>query len=169
MSQVNPRRGLLLYLALIFIPTFACALPANELPKDILGLSIGMSKADVEKHLGVIAEFERNDRRRQELWRLRNDPHYSHLAVGYDQNDQVRYVTAFGDASKARVRFSEIGDLTKAKKELTEPHLRYTWDNVAGGKIIAYGTEGEYLSSLSIAKSEAGPGAAETSGAADLE
>lgn len=128
---------------------------AAQLPKDILGISIGMSRADAQKRLEEIAEFERDDRRQQQLWRLKNDPRYSNLAVGYDKNDQIRYITVFAGNSENRIRFSEIGDLSAARKEVTEPHYKYTWQVAeSDGKptyiVSAYGTEPEFLSSYSL-------------------
>ena len=147
------RTGILLWLMLAGIH---CATKsAIELPRDILGISIGSRKPDAQKRLEEIAEFEREERKQQQIWRLKNDSHYSHIIVGYDKDEKVRYLTVFADKSKERVRYSDIGDLSKAKKEITEPHHRYTWETEEiGGKtgfvVVAYGTEPEFLTSYSI-------------------
>lgn len=101
-----------------------------KLPNDILGISVGMNKEEAEKHLKGIAEFERDERKRQQVWRLKNDPRFNKLAVGYDEKNLVRYVTAFVDiaSAKERIRFSDVGDISKAKAEIVAPHYRYIWD-----------------------------------------
>ncbi len=116
-----------------------------------------MNKEDATQRLQEIALFERDERKRQQVWKMKDASRYSHVAVGYDQKNQVRYVTAFVDkaAAKERVRFADVGDLSKAKKEIVEPHYRYIWDvPAAEGKpaysVIAYGDEPEFLSSCSL-------------------
>ena len=132
---------------------------AKNLPKDILGISVGMDKADVQKRLQEIAQFESDLRRRQQIWKLKNDPRFSHVAVGYDTEDKIRYVTAFVDkaTAKERIRFTDIGDLTKAKKEIVEPHHRYVWEVEArNGKpaylIVVNGDNADFLTIYSLAK-----------------
>jgi hypothetical protein len=132
---------------------------AVNLPRDILGISVGMNKQDVTRRLEEIAVFERDERKRQQVWKMKDASRYSHVAVGYDEKNQIRYITAFVDKAlaKERIRFTDIGDLSKAKKEITEPHHRYTWEVPAiedkpGYFVIAYGSEPEFLSSCSLNK-----------------
>lgn len=129
----------------------------SSLPREIVGLTLGMSRADAQKRLEQIGEFERDDRKQQQVWRLKDDPRYSHIVLGFDASEQVRYLTAFVDRSKARILFSDIGDITKAKQEIVEPHYKYTWEvPVADGKasylVVAYGNEPDLLSSCSLSK-----------------
>ncbi len=147
----------------VFLLSMANCAPRQtvELPKDILGIRVGMSKEEAQKRLEEISEFERDERKQQQIWRLKNDAHYSHIAIGYDKSNQVRYLTAFADSSKKRVRFSDIGDLSSAKQEITNPHYKYTWEIPASGEnpayfVSAYGTESEFLSSCSLMKTSAG-------------
>lgn len=128
-----------------------------SLPREIVGLAVGMSRADAQKRLEQIGEFERDDRKQQQVWRLKDDPRYSHIIIGFDANEQVRYLTAFVDKSKARVLFSDIGDITKSKQEIVKPHYKYTWEVPAtDGKpsylVVAYGNEPELLSSCSLSR-----------------
>ena len=132
---------------------------AVNLPRDILGISVGMNKQDASRRLEEIAVFERGERKRQQVWKMKDASRYSHVAVGYDEKDHIRYITAFVDTAlaKERIRFSDLGDLSKAKKEIVEPHHRYTWEAPAiEGKpayfVIAYGSEPEFLSSCSLSK-----------------
>lgn len=129
--------------------------PAVEPPKDILGISMGMAKADAQKRLEEIAVFERDDRRQQQVWKLKDDSRYSNLALGYDKNDQIRYITVFASSAENRIRFSEVGDLSAAKEEITKPHYKYTWTVPESERnpayvVTAYGTEPEFLLSYSL-------------------
>jgi hypothetical protein len=128
-------------------------------PRDILGISIGMNKQDASRRLEEIAVFERDERKRQQVWKMKDASRYSHVAVGYDEKDQIRYITAFVDKAlaKERIRFTDMGDLSKAKKEIVKPHHRYTWEVPAiegkpGYFVTAYGSEPEFLSSCSLSK-----------------
>ena len=127
--------------------------------RDILGISVGMNKQDATRRLEEIAVFERDERKRQQVWKMKDASRYSHVAIGYDEKNQIRYITAFVDKAlaKERIRFADLGDLSKAKKEITEPHHRYTWEVPAiedkpGYFVIAYGSEPEFLSSCSLNK-----------------
>lgn len=158
------KRGLTLpFLLLLLLTMPQCARiqqqSSVQLPADILGIYVGMKKEDANKRLGEIATFERNERKQQQMWRLNNDTRFSHLAVGYDKEDKVRYVTAFVDATtaKERIRFSDVGDLSKAKNEILEPHYRYIWDvpPVNGRPAFSvniYGDNPQSLSFYSLSK-----------------
>lgn len=128
-----------------------------NVPGDILGISVGMHKEAAQKHLEDIAQFERDERTRQQVWRLKNDPHFSQLAIGYDDQDQVRYVTAFVDpaSAKERIRFTDVGDLSQAKREIVAPHYRYIWEVPArDGKPVyfvnVYGDNPDFLLHYSL-------------------
>lgn len=128
-------------------------------PRDILGISIGMSKEDAMRRLEEIAVFDREERKRQQVWRMKDDSRFGHIAVGYDENDRIRYVTAIVDKSKAkeRIRYKDVGDLSTAKKEIVEPHRRYIWDVPATDEKPAYsiiinGDEPEFVSIYSLSK-----------------
>ncbi len=128
-------------------------------PPDILGISIGMSKEDAKRRLEEIAVFERDERKRQQVWRMKDAARFGHIAVGYDENDRIRYVSGIVDKSiaKERIRYSDVGDLSTAKKEIVEPHRRYIWDvPERDGKpaysIIINGDEPEFVSIYSLNK-----------------
>lgn len=132
---------------------------AVNLPGDILGINIGMNKADAVRRLEEIAVFERDERKRQQVWRMKDDPRFSHIAVGYDETGRIRYVSAFVDkaTAKARLRFADIGDLSAAKKEILEPHRRYVWQVPASDEkpaymVVANGDESEFVSIYSLSK-----------------
>lgn len=145
-------------LILIMLAGIQCATrSASEPPRDILGIGIGMTRADAQKRLEEIAFFERNERKNQQIWRLKDDPHYSHLALGYDANNQIRYITAFADKSKKQVPFSDIGNLSKAKTEIIERHHTYIWevpakDGAAAYFVNVYGDNPKFLTTYSLSK-----------------
>lgn len=159
------RFALILCVCITVVVSSQCAWqnrsPAN-LPDDIMGVSIGMNKDDAKRRLEEIAVFERDERKRQQVWRMKDEARFSHVAVGYDQEERIRYVTAFVDKSKAkeRIRFADVGDLSTAKKEIVEPHQRYIWDVPArDGKpaytVIINGDEPEFVSIYSLTKAAA--------------
>ena len=145
-------------LILLMLAGIQCATrSATEPPRDILGIGIGMTRADVQKRLEEIAFFERSERKNQQVWRLKDDPHYSHLAVGYDANNQIRYITAFADKAKTQIPFSDIGNLSKAKKEIIEQHHTYVWEVPATGAspayfVNVYGDNPKFLTTCSLSK-----------------
>jgi len=152
-------------IALIFAPVIlltimqCSAKVAPDLPKDILGMSIGMNKADAQPRLQEIATLESEGRKVGQLWKLKNDPHFSSLAVAYDKENRVRFITAFVEktVAKEKIKFAEVGDLTKAKAEIVEPHYRYIWEVPAESDQVAYvvnvyGDNPEFLQTYSLSK-----------------
>ena len=156
-SRKKIQSGILILL--LFVITQCAPKSASELPKDILGISIGMSKNDAQKRLEEIALFERDEEKKQQIWRLKNDPRFSELAVGYDKENNLRYITLFVDkaTAKERIRFTDVGDLSKSRKEIIEPHYRYIWEIAASeGKpayyVNIYGDEPEFLTMFTLSE-----------------
>lgn len=134
-----------------------CATRAIILPHDISGVYIGMSKRDATQRLQEIAVFERDERKRQQVWKSKNDSHFSGLAVGYDEKEQVQYITAFADkeTAKERIRFADVGNLSKAKAEIVAPHYRYIWDVAEADEkpayqVNIYGDNSEFVTIYSL-------------------
>ncbi len=101
---------------------------APTLPKDIFGISVGMEKEDAENKLKETAKLIRVDEKNQEVWVLREDPRFSHVAVGYTGEGEVRYVTAYTKPTGGTpIKADEIGDLSKAKSEIVGPNYAYFW------------------------------------------
>lgn len=155
-------KRLFLPLVFVFLSLFATqcggAKTNLDLPNDIFGISPGMNKEDAVRHLKEIGKLSREEEKRQQVWSLKNDPTYGYLAVGYDKDDQVRYVTAFAKPKDGQPkRFDQIGDLAKAKKEVTGPNHRYIWEiPVQKGKpeysVTAQGDNADNLSMLTLSK-----------------
>lgn len=133
-----------------------------DLPKDILGVGVGMSKEDAEHRLREIGKFSRDDVKNQQLWFVRDDPHFGSLAVGYDKENRVRYVAGIAKVKGGELmRFSQVGDVKSAKAEIVGPNHKYVWDVPAANSkpaqtIIAQGNNADYLSMLTLAGSSAG-------------
>ncbi|MBV9240932.1 MAG: hypothetical protein JO314_02890, partial [Acidobacteria bacterium] len=120
-----------LVLTLCGLNSLACTTGRAAVPNgDLLGLLVWMPKAAAERRLAEIGTLERTESGRQEIWRLTSDPRFSTLAVGFDKEDRVRYITAFVDkkAATERVAFSTIGDISQAKAVVLPPHYRYIWE-----------------------------------------
>lgn len=143
-------------LVVILMTTQCADKAASELPKDILGISVGMNKDAAQKRLAEIGELQSEDRETGNLWQLKDDARFRHLVVAYNAENRIQFVTALVDekTAKQRVRFSEIGDLGKAKKDLVEPNHRYTWEAAVDGKpayaVSVYGNNPDYLTIYSM-------------------
>lgn len=131
---------------------------APVLPNNIFGVELGMNKPDAENRLRESGDLKNEAEKRQQVWTLKNNVHFDSLAIGYDRQDRVRYITAFYEGkAKERMRFTEVGDVSQAKKEITEPHHRYTWEVPAkDGKpayiVTVYGIDKDYLTTYSLAE-----------------
>lgn len=131
------------------------------LPDDIRGIRLNMPKEEAQKRLTEIAESRQEVKKNQQVWTLKDDPNFSHIMVGYDKQDKVRYVTTTVEKKylkfKEPVKFSEIGNLDKAKKETVENRHKYMWDIGDDPKnpvyrVSTYGEDGERLVNLSISR-----------------
>ena len=132
---------------------------AKNLPHDILGINVGMNKAEVQKRLEEIAVFDKDERKNQQVWKMKDASRFSHIAVGYDKENEIRYITAFVDKEsvKEKIRFTEVGDISTAKQEILEPHYRYIWQVPAdGGKpayeVNIYGDNPEFVTNYTLSK-----------------
>ena len=143
---------------LLIMPQCASKTATAQLPKDIFGISVGMNKDDAEARLREIADFKREERKRQQVWYLKDDPSFGYLAFGWDENSQVRYVTAIAKPKGGKlIPYTDIGDISKAKQEITGPNHRYTWEIPAqDGKpaylLIVHGKTPEHLSMYTLSK-----------------
>lgn len=153
------KASILIFLTLTLLQCANKSLSVAAMPNELLGLSVGMSEEAAKERLSEIAEFERIAEKRQQLWRLKNDARFSELAIGFDKENRVRYITAFVDKEKARetIKFSEVGKLKEAKQEVTPPHYRYTWQVAESGDLPAhfvsiYGDNPETLTMYSLSK-----------------
>lgn len=154
--------GVFAVILLLFVLT-ECAFKKNvsesALPKDILGINVGLSKDEAEKRLNQIGQMQREEQNRQQVWLLKKDAHYGYLALGYGEDNRVNYVAAIAKPKGGEpVFYKNIGDLSAAKREITGPNYRYTWTvsdepDESDLYVIAQGKNAEFLSLLTISKS----------------
>ncbi len=147
----------LLALLMLCLITFGCSNPSKtQSGSDILGIKIGMSKEDTIKRLNEIGKLDHEERKQQEIWALNNDPHYSHLIVGFDKEKQkVRYITAKARENGSRLRYSDIIDIGKAQQTSSANNYKYTEEvqaneSTPGYTRIASGTDSDYLNYFSL-------------------
>ena len=129
--------------------------------RDIVGLRLGMTKEAARRHLQKIGNLQREERKRQEVWEVR-DAYFSHIIVGFDDEGHVRFVTAVArEGGGRRMRYSAVASLKRARQEgdVSINNYNYVWDLAARGKepqgiVVARGRDPLYLSTYSIKKVE---------------
>lgn len=144
----------------ILLTATQCAVKtaAPSLPKDILGVGIGMTRENAEQRLREIGKFVRDEDKAQQVWLLNNNPNFGHVAIGYDRNNQVRYITAIAKPKDGQpLFFKDVGDLTAAKHDVAGPNHRYAWEvaaneNNSGYTVIAQGLNPDFLSLYTLSK-----------------
>lgn len=120
--------------ALLLLLLVACAstqpiptAPAASAPvTDILGVRLDMPRDSVRGTLAAIGTFEREERKRQEVWTVR-DPRFSSLIIGYDPKWNVRYVTAVANAAGVPVTYADILEVSGAERRSAGDTYTYTW------------------------------------------
>ena len=123
-------------------------------PPEILGVSIGMSQTDARGRLQRIGTLERETRKRQEVWAIKDD-RFSHLLVGYDPESRVRYVTAIARTDGPRIRYADVAELQGAQRQENQGNYRLTLQiGERSGEyvLIAHGHDSQYLDSYSVKK-----------------
>ena len=151
------RHGLFLLVALgVAFGGAVAAAPSAAQRDEIMGIALGMSKADARARLQTLGTLERETRKRQEVWAVK-DVRVSHLLVGYDPELRVRYVTAIARASGPRISYDEVAELKSAERLHNQGNYKYTWEVAARSghgayRLIAHGHDPKYLDSYSIKK-----------------
>lgn len=136
-----------------------CAVVSAATPRpEIMGVSLGMSRADARARLQSIGSLERETRKRQEVWAIKDD-RVSHLLVGYDPEFRVRYVTAIARTKGPRIRYDDVADLESARREENQGNYKLTWQIAARSGhsaylVIAHGHDPQFLESYSVKKVE---------------
>lgn len=131
-----------------------------EAKHNVLGIEIGMSRDDALKRLEKLGKLEREERRQQEIWSLTNEPHYSHIIIGFNkEKTKVRFVTAKARESGRRVRYADVLDIKKVEQTGTTNNYKYQLKVSGHNKtpsyiVIARGTDAKYLTYFSIKESE---------------
>lgn len=136
----------------------ACSKASGPRP-EILGVRLGMSREEAHARLQSMGKLEREERTRQEVWRLDGDPSYTHLLVAYDrEHASVRYVTAVANEQGRRVPYSDVVSLDGARLDSAQGGRTYTQeiperDGRPGFVAKAIGTDPTYLKYYSVKSS----------------
>jgi hypothetical protein len=139
-------------------PSAVANAAAGRLQPQIMGIALSMSRDDARARLQSLGSLEREDRKRQEVWAIK-DPRISHLLVGYDAENRVRYVTALARTGATRIRYDEVADPKRAQRQQVQGNYRFTWEvEERRGQfayvVIAHGRDPQYLESYSVKKIE---------------
>ena len=150
------KRTINLSLVLVVALSVSAVVFAGTPQPEIMGISLGMSRDDARAHLKSIGSLDRETRKRQEVWTIKND-RISHLLVGYDPEFRVRYVTAIARTDGPRIRYNDVADLESAQRDQNQGNYRLTWQIAArSGQsayvLIAHGHDPQYLESYSVKK-----------------
>jgi hypothetical protein len=141
---------------LLVISVLVSAAPARPRP-EIMGISLDMKRDEALVRLKSIGSLEREARKQQEVWAIK-DPRISHLLVGYDAENRVRYVTAIARTDGPRIRYHEVADLKSAQRNDTPGNHKFTWEiERRRGEsfiLIARGRDAQYLDSYSVKKKD---------------
>jgi hypothetical protein len=137
----------------------SCATKVEPKP-EILGIRLGMTREEAHTRLKNIGQFEKEERRQQEVWRLTTDPSYSHLMVAYNKEyTSVRYVTAVANEQGRRIRYADVINLGSARLESTQASHTYTQEvttraDQPGFVTKAIGNDPMYLKYYSVERAE---------------
>jgi hypothetical protein len=123
---------------------------------EIMGVSLEMDREAAQSRLKALGQLEKEDRKRQEVWAIK-DPRISHLLVGYDADNRVRYVTAIARTNGPRIRYQEIAEVKTAQRSNYQGNYRFTWEiperrGQFAFVVIAHGRDPNFLDSYSIKK-----------------
>ncbi len=138
------------------------ALPAGAAEskpvRELLGLRLEMARPEAEKRLQALGKLERNERRGQEIWKVR-DERFSHVIVAFTAEGEMRFVTAVAreDKEAKRVPYSFVGDVQTARQAGDEAikNFNYEWNLPPQGKspatmVIARGRDPKFLTTASL-------------------
>lgn len=112
-------------LLLLLLAGCATTQPATRI-SDILGVRLDMPRDAVRSVLATVGTFEREERKRQEVWTVR-DPRFSSLIIGYNPEWNVRYVTAVANAGGVPVTYADVLQVSDAERRSAGDTHTYTW------------------------------------------
>lgn len=133
--------------------------------RQILGFRLRMTEQEVHERLKAMGTLVRKEEKRQEAWQIR-DEKFSHLIIGFNQGEKLRYVTAVAreDKDAKRVSYEQIGNLKQAR-QAGDPKIKnfnYQWDLAADGDnphtlVIAIGRDPKFLATYTLKSLEENP------------
>jgi hypothetical protein len=144
-----------IFLLLAVGAVISAAAPVKLRP-EIMGIALDMKRDEAQARLKTIGSLERQERKRQEVWAVK-DQRISHLLIGYDPDFRVRYVTAIARLDGPRMRYEEVANPKAAQRTNIQGNLKFTW-SVAPRRgnfayiVMARGHDPKYLDSYSVKK-----------------
>ena len=94
---------------------------------EVLGVRLGLSKEAAHARLRQLGQLEKQESKQQEVWKLSNDPRYSHLIVAYNKDySSMRFATAVAKEGGERVRYTDVIDIGRARKDTAGNTVTYT-------------------------------------------
>ena len=152
MTRMKRTINLCLLVALVGLASAAQA----KVKPEIMGISLEMGREAAQARLKALGQLEKEDRKRQEVWAIK-DPRISHLLIGYDGENRVRYVTAIARTDGPRIRYQEIAEIKTAQRTNNQGNYRFTWEiperrGQFAFVVIAHGRDPNFLDSYSIKK-----------------
>lgn len=145
---------------LLLFVLFDVQAAAAKTKHDVLGIEIGMNRADAIRRLEKLGKLEREERKQQEVWTLNDEPRYSYIIIGYDkEKTKVRFITAKAREKGVRVRYADVLDIKKAQKTGADGNYKYELKMPARRKtpgylVIARGANAVFLTYFSIKQLE---------------
>ena len=144
---------------LLFLGT-SLALKAREeeSARGILGVQLKMTGEQARARLKEIGTFEREERKQQEIWKVR-DQSFSHLIIGMGEDGKLRFITAVAreDKEAKRVPYREIGKLEEARQagDVAIKNFNYEWRLPQDKEnpptlVAARGRDPEFLSTYTL-------------------
>jgi len=130
--------------------------------RDVLGVQLTMNDAAVRKRLSEIGSLARKERKRQEVWTVRDDA-FSHVVIGFEKTGELHYVTAVARSDKEakRIRYEEIGPLSAAQQQgdAAINNFNYVWtlpeeEGRPAMQVIARGRDPAFLDTYSLKRSK---------------
>lgn len=149
-------RKLTSILLLLVVGAVISAAAPVRLRPEIMGIALDMNRDQARARLKAIGSLEREERKRQEVWAVK-DQRFSHLLIGYDADYRVRYVTAIARVDGPRVRYEEVANVRTAQRTHNQGNLKFTWEVEPRRGHFAYvvmarGHDPKYLDSYSVKK-----------------
>lgn len=140
---------------LAFSAAISLAAPAQgrQPPRDILGIHLGMPVTSAHKRLNRLGRLEREEHKRQEVWRI-HDKRFRALLVGFDEQGEVRYVTAVARNAGSSVRYRDLLDTKAARHGFAGLTHTYVWSVRPHGRqpflVIAIGNSPDFATYYSL-------------------
>jgi hypothetical protein len=130
--MMRAKRTVIAFAAVLFVtcasaPSSTAPMSRVAPPTDILGIRLGMPRDAARSALAGVATLEREERRRQEVWTVTNDPRFASLIIGYTKEWNVRFVTAIAKPDGVPVRVEDVIDTTTADHRVAGQTHTWTW------------------------------------------